>query len=63
LNCDKALFKLKWEANLNYKECIKFVSEWYFSFYQNTNDMMTFTRNQIHEYEQKATEKDLVWCK
>jgi CDP-glucose 4,6-dehydratase len=63
LNCDKALFNLKWEANLNYKECIKFVSEWYFAFYQDNNNMMELTRKQIHEYEEKAADKDLVWCK
>ena len=63
LNCDKALFNLKWEANLNYKECIKFVSEWYFAFYQDNNNMMELTRKQIHEYEEKATDKGLVWCK
>lgn len=63
LNCDKALFNLKWEANLNYKDCIKFVSEWYFEFYQEKNNMLEFTRSQIHEYEKKAVEKALVWCK
>jgi CDP-glucose 4,6-dehydratase len=63
LNCDKALFNLKWEANLDYKDCIKFVSEWYYKFYQNNDDMMEITRMQIKEYEQKALEKELVWCK
>ncbi len=63
LYCDKALFNLKWEANLNYKECIKFVSEWYFAFYQDNTNMMELTRKQIHEYEEKAANKDLVWCK
>jgi len=63
LNCDKALFKLKWEANLNYKECIKFVSEWYFEFYQGKTNMLEFTRAQIHNYEKSAAKKGLVWCK
>jgi len=63
LNCDKALFNLKWEANLNYKECIKFVSEWYYSFYQGQSDMMKITRTQIQEYQNIAKQKELVWCK
>ena len=63
LNCDKALFNLKWEANLNYNQCIKFVSEWYYEFYQGKKDMMDFTSLQINEYQYFAKEKNLVWCK
>lgn len=63
LNCDKALFNLKWEANLNYKQCIKFVSEWYYEFYKGELDMMKFTTHQINEYQNIAKEKDLIWCK
>ncbi|NQX96597.1 MAG: CDP-glucose 4,6-dehydratase [Flavobacteriales bacterium] len=62
LNCDKALFNLKWEANLNYNECIKFVSEWYFNFYQGHEDMLNMTRLQIQEYQQLASDKNLIWC-
>jgi len=63
LNCDKALFNLKWEANLNYSECIKFVSEWYFKFYQGNDDMLSVTLQQINEYQEFAKKKELVWCK
>lgn len=62
LNCDKALFNLKWEANLNYSECIRFVSEWYFEFYQNSNEMFSITQKQILEYQNIAKSKNLVWC-
>lgn len=62
LNCDKALFNLKWEANLNYTQCIKFVSEWYFEFYQGNISMMDFTSIQIAEYQRIASENKLVWC-
>ena len=63
LNCDKALFNLNWEANLNYGQCIKFVSEWYFEFYQGNKDMMEFTSVQITEYQNAAKDKNLVWSK
>jgi CDP-glucose 4,6-dehydratase len=63
LNCDKALFNLKWEANLDYKECVRYVSEWYFKFYQKEVDMLDFTKCQIHEYQDLAKLKGLVWCK
>ena len=62
LNCDKALFHLKWEANLNYNQCIKFVSEWYYAFYQGDKNMTEFTSWQIAEYQNYAVEKNLVWC-
>jgi len=62
LNCDKALFHLKWEANLYYKECVKLVSEWYFSFYKEEVDMYEKTMSQIDMYEEFAIERSLVWA-
>lgn len=61
LNCDKALFYLKWQANLEYKETIKFTSEWYYNFYKKHADMMEFTLSQINEYEKLAQQKGLKW--
>lgn len=61
LNCDKALFYLKWQANLEYKETIYFVSEWYYDFYKTDKDIYTKTLQQISEYETIATEKELSW--
>ncbi|MCE0558575.1 CDP-glucose 4,6-dehydratase [Motilimonas sp. E26] len=63
LNCDKALFNLKWEANLNYQQCIKFVSEWYYKFYNEDCDMLSFTIEQIRIYQKEATAKNIQWCK
>lgn len=63
LNCDKALFNLKWEASLNYKQCIKFVSEWYFEFYAGNKNMFELTQAQISEYQEIAKDKALVWSK
>jgi CDP-glucose 4,6-dehydratase len=61
LNCDKALFHLNWEANFNYAECVKFVSEWYYSFYKTKSNIFDLTMKQIEFYEMKATERKLVW--
>jgi CDP-glucose 4,6-dehydratase len=62
LNCDKALFHLKWEANLHYKECVSFVSDWYYSYYRlHKPDMLAFTLEQISAYEQIAIERGMVW--
>jgi len=61
LNCDKSLFHLKWESNLAYNECVDFVSEWYYSYYQNNKNMYELTLGQISHYENLATNRNLIW--
>jgi len=61
LNCDKALFYLKWQANLEYKDTIRFTSEWYYDFYKNNNDILEKTLEQISEYESMAKDRELKW--
>jgi len=63
LNCDKALFHLKWESNLEYRDCVKFVSEWYYGFYKTESNMFDLTVAQIEQYERRATERELVWAR
>ncbi|PLY10495.1 MAG: CDP-glucose 4,6-dehydratase [Arcobacter sp.] len=63
LNCDKALFYFKWQANLEYKDTIRFTSEWYYDFYKTDKDIYDITMSQIQEYETLAKEKGLVWTK
>jgi len=61
LNCDKALASLKWQATLDYQDTIKFTSEWYYDHYQDNEDMMAKTIQQISEYENIAKSKSLKW--
>jgi CDP-glucose 4,6-dehydratase len=61
LNCDKPLFFMKWQANLEYKEVVKFTSEWYYDFYKSDNEMLNKTVEQISEYEDMANKKSLKW--
>ncbi len=61
LNCDKALFHLRWEPNLFYTENIKLVSKWYYTFYHEKVDMYDLTLEQIEEYEQLAKNRERVW--
>jgi CDP-glucose 4,6-dehydratase len=63
LNCDKALFHLRWEANLSYDELVRFVSEWYFGFYRQNADMFKITMDQLARYEAVARERSQVWTK
>ena len=62
LNCDKALSQLEWVPALNYKELINFTSKWYYEFYKGSS-MYEFTLNQINEYQQIATNKNIQWTK
>ena len=61
LNCDKALFHFQWQANMEYKDTIKFTSEWYYDFYKIDNCILDKTLEQITEYENMAKEKGLKW--
>jgi len=61
LNCDKAFSCLNWQANLNFKETIKFTSEWYYDFYKTDKKILNKTLEQITEYENIAKEKNLKW--
>lgn len=61
LNCDKALSFLKWQANLEYKDTIKFTSEWYYEFYKSKENIYEKTLEQIKEYEQIAKNRGLSW--
>lgn len=61
LNCDKALFYLKWQANLEYRDTVQFTSDWYYDFYKNGADMFAKTVAQIEAYEAMAREKGLTW--
>ena len=61
LNCDKALFYLKWKPNWSYNETVKYTGQWYHSFYKTDTNMFTKTLQQIDIYEQMAKESKLKW--
>ncbi|MGG7048311.1 MULTISPECIES: CDP-glucose 4,6-dehydratase [unclassified Campylobacter] len=61
LNCDKALFYLKWQANLDYDQMIEFTSGWYRDFYKADVDMLDKTLDQILLYENLAKSKGILW--
>lgn len=61
LNCDKALFHLKWEPTLEYGETVKLVADWYGGFYRDRADMYAITESQIAAYVQRAAERNRIW--
>ena len=63
LNCDKALFHLKWLPTLNYEQLIDFTGSWYYNFYNWKGNMLDYTLNQIDNYEQIAVDKKIQWTK
>lgn len=62
LNCDKALFHLKWEPNLHYAEAIRLVGDWYKGFYRENADMYALTLEQIAAYERYAVDRNRIWA-
>lgn len=61
LNCDKALSQLNWQATLDYKDTIRFTSEWYYDFYKASTYMLDKTIDQIAEFEGLAKRRELKW--
>jgi CDP-glucose 4,6-dehydratase len=61
LNCDKALFHLRWEPTLFYRECVRMVGEWYAGYYIQNQDVQKITQQQIEQYMQLATERGNRW--
>lgn len=63
LNCDKAVFYLKWEPTLEYSTLIDFTSAWYYNYFKGNCDMYEFTTKQVSEYEVLAKRKGLKWTR
>ena len=64
LNCDKALFDLKWHSVWNFEETIFETVKWYKDFYdQNIKNYNTYeqTLQQINNYVEKAQKLNLEW--
>ena len=60
LNCDKALYDLKWQPILEFEETVKMTVEWYRHYYQNNPESMyNFTISQIEEYTRLSSKSDL----
>lgn len=62
LNCDKALFRLKWKPNLNLEELIDFTGNWYWENQSGDTDMLNFTSNQIKEFVKLAQDRKITWA-
>ncbi len=62
LNCDKALFYMKWQPTLDFETLIKFVGEWYYSFYKSKDNIVDITNNQIEQYENLAIDQSIQWA-
>jgi len=63
LNCDKALFYLKWLPTLSYKQLIEFTGSWYYNFYFKKINILEYTLAQVDKYEQIAVGQGIQWTK
>jgi CDP-glucose 4,6-dehydratase len=63
LNCDKALFHLKWLPTLDYVKLIEFTGKWYYKYYREGCNMLEITTEQIEEYVRISTEKKIAWAR
>lgn len=63
LNCDKALFHLRWEPTLDYNETVSFIASWYTTFYKGEGEIASLTREQLNSYGAIAKQRNRVWTK
>tara|TARA_B110000008_G_scaffold274937_1_gene311517 strand:+ start:2597 stop:3697 length:1101 start_codon:yes stop_codon:yes gene_type:complete len=61
LNCDKANALLNWQPCLDYKDNIRFTSEWYYDYHNTQVDMFNKTNDQLAQYELLAQSKGFEW--
>jgi len=61
LNCDKALFHLRWMPTLQYEELIHFTAAWYRSWNTGEADMYDLTMAQLKSYQEKAAQRKQSW--
>lgn len=62
LNCDKAMFYMKWEANLSYAETVEFISYWYKVYFDGAKDLSLVTLDQLAKYEALAKNRGRSWA-
>ncbi len=63
LNCDKALFDLKWLPTLRFEETVQMTVAWYKEFYESNEDVMyEKSLSQIVEYTKIAKERGIAWA-
>ena len=62
LNCDKALFYLKWKPVLEFEQAARFTGAWYNHYYNGKKEnLYSYTSEQINEYAALANEKSIEW--
>ena len=62
LSYDKALFLLDWKAVLEFPETVDYTVSWYKTFHDMSENLNTFSLNQIKEYSELAKKRGLLWA-
>lgn len=62
LNCDKALFDLKWKPSLKFEETVRMTVEWYKAYYEKQSESMrSLSLAQIEEFTAIARQRNIPW--
>ena len=62
LNCDKAMFDLKWAATLNFQDTVKYTTDWYISVNSEKLSARLTSIAQINQYVEQAQSKGIAWA-
>jgi CDP-glucose 4,6-dehydratase len=61
LNCDKALYHMRWEPTLDYAETVDFIAKWYTAYYRGGKEMARLTSEQLSLYVDYAQARGRLW--
>lgn len=62
LNCDKAQFHLRWQASLDYTDCVALTGAWYRAHHTGSDDLYELTATQIDHYCEIARNRGMQWA-
>ena len=63
LDCSKACEKLKWIPVWGFDDTVEKTTEWYKNFYTQSENINSFSENQINKYCETAINKNITWTK
>jgi CDP-glucose 4,6-dehydratase len=61
LSCDKALHDLNWNPNLEFHQTAEMTASWYRQYYRQGTDMLSYTHQQLDQFQELAHAKQYSW--
>ncbi|MGK5085601.1 CDP-glucose 4,6-dehydratase [Bdellovibrionota bacterium FG-1] len=60
--CEKAQWRLGWNATLSFEEAVQMTASWYQAYYENSASSEALTSLQIRDYVKRAQMRKMIWA-